>query len=104
MAPAERIAEEMHEARQLTWSKGLRSRFSIDDATDDDLAQEPESRSETEFAVPIAPADWDSRVANDVGLQLRILEAAALAADEWEMEDVLTRLLDGARGLDPLPF
>jgi hypothetical protein len=90
-------ATEMHGARQLTWSKGLRSRFSIEEATDDEFAGEPESRSDTEIAVPIAPFDWDSLVANDVSLQLRILEAAAGASDEREMLDVLTRLIDRAR-------
>jgi hypothetical protein len=69
------------------------------------ISRKSQSRAQRRnFAVPIERADWDSLVANDVGLQLRILEAAALAADEWEMEDVLTRLLDGARGLDPVPF
>jgi hypothetical protein len=90
-------ASEMHGARQLTWSKGLRSRFAIEEATGDDFAEESESRSDTEFAAPISPFDWDSVVANDVGLQLRILEAAAGATDEREMLDVLTRLIDRAR-------
>jgi hypothetical protein len=98
-------AAEMHGARQLTWSRGLRSRFSIADVPDEQLAVDPEATEGTvSVAVAIEPADWDRLIAHDVGLQLRILDAASLATTEYEVLDALTRLLDEARGLKPVPF
>ena len=97
-------ASEMHGARQLTWSKGLRSRFAIHEATDHELSDESEAAGEDTLGATIDAADWDRIIAHDVTLQLRILDAASRATSEYEILDVVTRLLDEARGFDSVPF
>ena len=94
----------MHGARQLTWSKGLRSRFAIHEATDHELSDESEAAGEDTLGATIDAADWDRIIAHDVTLQLRILDAASRATSEYEILDVVTRLLDEARGFDSVPF
>jgi hypothetical protein len=97
-------AREMHGARQLTWSKGLRQRFAIPDINDDLLSAEPEATGESTLVFTIDPRDWDQFVGPDVELQLRILEAARASPTEYDLADAIVRLLDEAKGLDPVPF
>lgn len=97
-------AKEMHGARQLTWSKGLRARFAIEQVTDDQLSAEREVREGTTILCAIADGDWDLYIAPNVKAQLDILEAGRRCQSGYEMAEVIGRLIDQARGLAPVPF
>jgi len=92
---------EMHGARQLTWSKGLRARYALPpEQTDLELAAQ-EEQGITVYS--FSDATWDDLIAPNVGLRIRILQLAE-SYDPDEAADRITKLVDKAAGLQPVPF
>jgi hypothetical protein len=94
----------MHGARQLTWSKGLRARFSIEQLTDDQLSEEPEMREGTTILCTIDDYNWDLYFGPNVRFRIAILEAGRRCNSGYEMAEVIGRLIDHVKGLEPVPF
>jgi hypothetical protein len=90
-------ADNMHGARQLTWSRGLRKLYDLgEEQTDLELAEtEPEAIQVYEFK----PEIWDNYLKNDHAAQLRVLFGAEVGG--W---DGVQREIDRLRGRMPVPF
>jgi hypothetical protein len=90
-------ADNMHGARQLTWSRGLRDRYELgEEQTDLELADmEPDA-----VQVYEVPKDlWDDYLKDDYVAQVRVLFGAE--TDGW---DGVQREIDRVRHRMPVPF
>jgi hypothetical protein len=92
-------AAEMRGARQLTWSRGLRKRYELgDEQTDLELAD----REEGDTGVVVYSIEshvWDRYLRNNWSARAQLLAAA----ESGGIDGVLA-VLDGLRGLQPVPF
>ena len=95
-------AREMWGARQLTYSKGLRARYAVDEQTDLELA-EGEQKTPAAIVFTFTNEDWDNVVREKPALICRMLEAAEDLPPPLA-EDRIIKLLDRAKGLAPVPF
>lgn len=68
----------MRGARQMTWSKGLRERYTAERELSDAEAAATEEKSPAEVLWTIGPEMWDAGVAARPDLQARLLNAAEL--------------------------
>jgi hypothetical protein len=68
--------ENMRGARQLTWSKGLRERYTTERELSDVEVVEREEREPAEVVAVIDPETWDVMVAHRPDLQARLLDYA----------------------------
>jgi hypothetical protein len=96
------FADEMRGARQLTWSRGLRERYALPEQTDLELvdaADEAPAHTIYEFA----DGEWDECLQHDVGLRIRVLNAAEKHAPHVASERI-RRLIDQALGIPAVPF
>lgn len=97
-------AIEMRGARQHTWSKGLRERYALPEQTDLELSAEPgELEGERLEVFSFSADEWDS-IKHDTRALLRILEAAGSMDPGIELDAVIIRIMDEAKGLEPVPF
>lgn len=95
-------AREMWGARQLTFSKGLRERYAVAEQTDLELATAEEKRP-ADVLFTFESADWDTVLARKPRVLCRMLEAAE-SLPPPDAVDRIIRLLDRAKGLQPVPF
>jgi len=95
-------AEEMHGARQLTWSKGLRERYDVPEQTELELASSEETSAYREV-YEFEHEDWDGLIARNLPLREQIKRLPVDYPVE-ELTERLLRLLDCARGLPAVPF
>ena len=83
----------MHGARQLTWSRGLRERYSVKaEKTDAEIVAGESDGAEEEVAV-ITPDTWYALVRADTDVMWRLLDAAesgGTGAVEALIEQTLT--------------
>jgi hypothetical protein len=63
----------MHGARQLTWSKGLKTRYAVEERTDEEVAADADLTGDT--VAVLTPNEWRMIAARPL-LQVRVLEAA----------------------------
>lgn len=95
-------AREMHGAKQLTWSKGLRARYALADQTDAALGDQADTPA---AVVAFIPADtWDRLVSWNTRLQLQLLAWVERAPSVDHAAYAVTWLLDRAEGRPPTPF
>ena len=98
----------MKGARQLTYSKGLRQRYALPEPAEDsallDTHQELEGMGsdDSEVVATWTPNEWQTVCALGVPVRLALLQVPHLPRDAWS--DEIQRILDAARGLDPVPF
>lgn len=95
-------ANEMFGARQLTWSKGLREAYDIPEQTELELAIAEETADHEEL-YRFSNSDWDDFIGKNLSLRLK-LKALAVETPAGQLEARIIELLDGARGLPPVPF
>lgn len=100
----------MKGARQLTYSRGLRANYSLGDERQDDefpdTQQELETITGSEAAETVhtfSAAEWVEFCGFGVEYRLRLLEVPR-AVPRWEWADAIQRIMDDARGLEPVPF
>jgi hypothetical protein len=92
-------AKEMHGARQLTWSRGLRQLYDLgDEQTDMELA-DSEDADLGQVLYTIDGAVWDRYFRNNWSARCELLAGAELRG--W---DGVQAIVDRVRGLDPVPF
>jgi hypothetical protein len=92
---------EMHGAKQLTWSAGLRKRYALPPEQTDLELVEQDAPGVTIYT--FTNQTWDDVIAPNVGLRIRILQLAE-SHDPDEAADRITKLVDKACGLEAVPF
>lgn len=95
-------AREMWGARQLTYSRGLKRRYAVDEQTDIELA-EAEQKTPADVVYTFDNGDWDKIVSRKPRLICRMLEAAESLPPPLAVDRII-KLLDRAKGLEPVPF
>ena len=68
----EEYATAFHGKRQLTWSRGLKAHFKVDDRSDEELASDESENGESVLMIP--RADWKRLVWHEVDLRVSVLE------------------------------
>lgn len=94
--------QEMHGARQLTWSKGLREAYAIPEQTELELANAEETKPHQD-RYEFENDDWDRFIGKNLRLQQKLKRLADESPPE-QLDELILRLLDTARGLPAVPF
>lgn len=98
----------MKGARQLTYSKGLRARYALGEPAPDAELADTQSELETmaagssEVVATWSAKEWVEICRLPVGVRLALLQVPRYPRDSWG--DLVTRFLDEAKGLPPVPF
>lgn len=92
---------EMHGAKQLTWSNGLKKRYAVAEQTDLELAERDEEPGEV--VCEFSDSTWDAVFQDHVERRIRVLQIAEKYQPD-EARSRITRLVDRALGLQPVPF
>jgi len=100
-------AREIRGARKLTWGGGLgsvagRAAYGLEEQTDLELAG-AEERQPALLVVTLDAKMWDTWIAGNVGLQLKLLRCAEDLPPP-QAQDRILKELDLAQGLIPCPF